>query len=85
MLNPSQWTREQKKSALPKRDGKLKWQTVMDGRKRRPLFSKAETTSPTESTTALMLTIRIDAYKNHYVSTAQVAVAYLKVHMDNLC
>ena len=90
MLDPTSLTAEQKRAALralnilkEKRNGKLKGRTVADGRKQRSLYSKAETASPTVSTTALMLTIMIDAHERRDVATADIAGAYLKAHMDD--
>ena len=90
ILDPMKLSHEQKKAALralnllqEKRNGKLKGRTVADGRKQRPLYTKSETASPTVSTTALMLTIMVDAYERRDVATADVAGAYLKATMDD--
>jgi hypothetical protein len=90
ILDPLTLTPEQKKAALrainllkEKRNGDLKGRTVADGRKQRPLYSRAETASPTVSTIALMLTIMIDAFERRDVATADVAGAYLNAQMDD--
>jgi len=90
ILDPLSLTKEQRQAALrainllkEKRNGDLKGRTVADGRKQRPLYTKAETASPTVSTVALMLTIMIDAYERRDVATADVAGAYLKAKMDD--
>jgi hypothetical protein len=90
ILDPLSLTTEQKRAALrainllkEKRNGDLKGRTVADGRKQRPLYSKAETASPTVSTIALILTIMIDAFERRDVATADVAGAYLKAEMDD--
>ena len=49
----------------------------------RSLYDKSETTSPTVSSDALMLSIMIDAYEGRDVATADIAGAYLKAYMDD--
>jgi hypothetical protein len=82
-------TKEQRKAALraisvikEKRCGRIKGRTVADGRPQRALYTKDETTSPTVSTDALMLSIMIDAYEHRDVVTADVAGAYLHASLD---
>jgi hypothetical protein len=82
-------TKEQRKTALraisvikEKRCGRIKGRTVADGRPQRALYTKDETTSPTVSTDALMLSIMIDAYEHRDVVTADVAGAYLHTSLD---
>jgi uncharacterized protein YeaC (DUF1315 family) len=82
ILDPLTLTQEQKRAALrainllkEKRNGDLKGRTVADSRKQRPLYTKAETASPTVSTIALILTIMIDAFERRDVATADVAGA----------
>jgi hypothetical protein len=90
VINVKTLTAEQRKGALralnlikEKRDGQLKGRTVADGSVQRSLYDKTETTSPTVSTSALLLSIIIDAYENRDVATADVAGAYLKAYMDD--
>jgi hypothetical protein len=47
------------------------------------LYDKSETSSPTVSTDALMLSILIDAHERRDVATADIAGAYLKAPMDD--
>ena len=89
-LDASSLTKEQKRLALrainlikEKRDGNLKGRTVADGRSQRSLYSKSETTSPTISMDALMLSILVDAYERRDVGIADIAGAYLKALMDD--
>ena len=90
ILDPLQLKQEQKQAALrainllkEKRNGDLKGRTVADSRKQCPLYTKAETASPTVSTIALILTIMIDAFERRDVATADVAGAYLNAKMDD--
>ena len=66
-----------------KRCGKVKGRTVADGRKQRALHAKDETTSPTASTDALMLSTMIDACEERDVATADVAGACLHAEPDD--
>ncbi len=66
-----------------KRCGKIKGRTVADGRKQKNLYTKEETSSPTVSTDALMMSITIDAMEHRDVATADVAGAYLKADMED--
>jgi hypothetical protein len=77
-----QLTKAQKKGALrairmikEKRCGRIKGRTVADRSVQRDLYSKEETSSPTVSTDALMLSIMIDAWEHRDVATADVAGA----------
>jgi hypothetical protein len=83
-------TRDERRAALrainlikEKRCGKIKGRTVADGSQQRSLYSKEETTSPTVSTDALMLSIMIDAYEMRDVATADVTGAYLHADQDD--
>ena len=89
-LDVATLTKEQRTGALrainlikEKRNGKLKGRTVADGSVQRSLYDKSETTSPTVSSDALMLSIMIDAYEGRDVATADIAGAYLKAYMDD--
>ena len=66
-----------------KRCGKIKGRTVADGRNQKGLFSKDETSSPTVSVDALMMSIMIDAYERRDVATADVAGAYLHARLKD--
>jgi hypothetical protein len=66
-----------------KRCGKVKGRTVADGSQQRDLYTKEETSSPTVSTDALMLTLLIDAMEGRDVATADVAGAYLHAKMKD--
>ena len=86
--NGSKLTKAQKKGALraismvkEKRCGKIKGRTVADGRAQRNLYSKEDTSSPTVSTDALMVSLIIDASEHRDVATADVAGAYLHAEM----
>jgi hypothetical protein len=84
-------TREQKRGALwaitsvvkAKRCGRIKGRAVADGRPQRALYTKEETSPPTVSTDALMMSIMIDAWEHRSVSTADVAGAYLHAELDD--
>lgn len=47
------------------------------------MYAKEETTSPTISTDALMMSIMIDAHEHRDVATADVAGAYLHADLDD--
>ena len=66
-----------------KRCGKIKGRTCADGRPQRNLYEKSETSSPTASADAIMLTLIVDALERRDVATADVAGAYLNANMDN--
>jgi hypothetical protein len=83
-------SREQKRAALraismikEKRCGRIKGRTVADGRPQRAMYTKEETSSPTVSTDALMMSIMIDAKERRDVATADVAGAYLHAKLDD--
>jgi hypothetical protein len=89
-LHASTLTRDQKKEALrainlikEKRCGKIKGQTVADGRSQRSKYAKEDISSPTVSNDALMLTFLIDAVEKRHVATADVPGAYLHAKMDD--
>jgi hypothetical protein len=89
-LMASELTSSQRKEALravnlikEKRDGKLKGRTCADGRSQRSLYTKEETSSPTVSTDALMMSMVIDAKEKRDVATADVVGAYLNADMPD--
>jgi hypothetical protein len=83
-------TKDKRRAALrainlikEKRCGLIKGCTVADGRKQRSLCTKEETTSPTVSTDALMLSTMIDACEERDVATADVAGACSHADQDD--
>jgi hypothetical protein len=89
-IDVSALTTGQKREALravnlikEKRSGKLKGSTCADGRSQRAHYTKEETTSPTVSTDALMLSLMIDAKEGRDVATADVEGAYLHADMED--
>ena len=66
-----------------KRCGKIKGRTCADGRPQRNLYEKTETSSPTASSDAILLTLVIDALERRDVATADVAGAYLNADMED--
>lgn len=83
-------THQQRKEALrainlikEKRCGKIKGCTVADGSSQRDRYGKEETSSPTVSNDALMMSLIIDAMEGQEVATADVPGAYLNADMDD--
>jgi KUP system potassium uptake protein len=83
-------TKEQKRGALraisvikEKRCGRIKGRTVADGSVQRGLYPKEQTSSPTTSTDALMLSVMIDAIERRDVAVADVEGAYLHAKMED--
>ena len=84
-------TRAEKKAALEylmflkkKRCGRIKGRGCADGRKQRLYKSKEETSSPTVSTEALMLSCVIDAKERRCVTTSDIPGAFMQADMDKL-
>ena len=82
-------TVEQRKNALrlvqlikQKRCGKIKGRTCADGRKQRQYINQEDSTSPTVSTEALLITLMVDALENRDVATSDVPGAFLHSDMD---
>jgi hypothetical protein len=89
-INASTLTTDQKREALravdlikAKRSGKLEGRTCADGRSQRAHYTKEETTSPTVSTDALMLSLMINTKEGRDVATADVEGAYLHADMED--
>jgi hypothetical protein len=89
-LDASTLTASQKRESLravnlinEKRSGKLKGRTCAYGRSQRSKYTKEETTSPTVSTDALMISLMIDAKERRDVATADIEGAYLHVDMED--
>jgi len=89
-IDASALTTGQKREALravnlikEKRSGKLKGRTCADGRSQRAHYTKEETTSPTVSTAALMLSLMIDAKEGRDVATADLEGPYLHADMED--
>ena len=85
-LDASTLTASQKRESLravnlikEKRSGKLKGRTCADGRSQRSKYTKEETTSPTVSTDALMISLMIDAKERRDVATADASFFLLLV------
>ena len=85
----SSLTTKQKKGALSainliklKRDNELKARTVANGKKHRHLYSKEQSTSPTISHDAMMVSLIIDAIEGRDVAIADIKGAYLLADMD---
>jgi hypothetical protein len=66
-----------------KRCGKIKGRTVAGGRPQQKIYSKEQTSSPTVSTDALMMSILINAQERRDVATADVTGAYLHADMED--
>jgi hypothetical protein len=56
---------------------------VAGGQPQQKLYTEEETSSPTISTDALMLSLLIDATKRRDVATADVTGAYLHANMED--
>lgn len=67
-----------------KRDGSIKGRGCADGRSQRSYISKEESSSPTISTEAVMITCAIEAAESRDVATVDIPGAYLSVDMDEL-
>ena len=61
----------------------MKGRTCADGWSQRSKCTKEETTSPTVSTDALMISLMIDAKERRHVATADVGGAYLHADMED--
>lgn len=88
--DPAKLTKNEKRAALrainlikEKKSGRIKGRTVADGSQQRDLYTKEETSSPTVSNDALMLSLMIDATEGRDVATADVVGAYLHAEMDD--
>ena len=66
-----------------KRCGRIKGRTVADGRPQRDYIPQEDSTSPTVSIEALMLSIAIDAKEKRHVATCDVEGAYLHADMTD--
>jgi Reverse transcriptase (RNA-dependent DNA polymerase) len=84
-------TRAQKQKALrylmflkEKRCGRIKGRGCIDGRKQRLWKNKEDTTSPTVSIEALLLSCMIDARENRDVATIDIPVAFMQAFIDEL-
>ena len=82
---PADLSKEQKWKSLAylmfikeKRCGKIKGRGCADGRKQRGWIDKEDTSSPTVSTQALMLSCMIDTEENRDVATADIPGAFLQ-------
>ena len=66
-----------------KRDGTIKGRGCADGRKQRDKYSNSDTTSPTVSTEAVLITSVIDALEGRDVAVVDIPGAYLSAEMDD--
>jgi len=89
-IDTSTLTTGQKREALravnlikEKRSGKLKGRTCANGWSQRAHYTKEQTTYPTVSTDALMLSLTIDAKEGRDLATADVKGAYLHAFMED--
>ena len=87
--HPNELTKEQRVRALSylmflkmKRNGTIKGRGCADGRKQREWMSKEDTTSPTISNEALMLSCMIDAMEGRDVATADIPGAFMQTPYD---
>ena len=64
------------------RDEKIKGRACADGRKQRDLYAKEDTSSPTVSIEAVLLTSVIDAQENRDVAVTDITGAYLTTDID---
>jgi hypothetical protein len=83
-------TKEETKAALraislikEKRCEKIKGRTVADRRPQQKIYFKEDTSSPTVSNDALMMSILIDAKERRDIATSDVAGAYLHAEMKD--
>ncbi|MHA7927606.1 MAG: reverse transcriptase domain-containing protein, partial [Marinobacter sp.] len=67
-----------------KRCGKIKARGCADGRKQRVYMNKEETSSPTVSLEALMLSCAIDAEEERDVATADIPGAFMQADMKGI-
>ena len=88
-VHPSNMTREQRVRALAylmflkeKRCGTIKGRGCADGRKQRGWMNKDDTTSPTVSTTGLILSCMIDAKEQRDSATCDIPGAFLQTNDD---
>lgn len=94
-VDPNSLTEQQKNGALEligviqeKRDHTpevphLKYRGCANGRKQRGLYTKEETSSPTNGVDAFLLTLMSDAMEGRDVAIADVVGAYLHAEMDD--
>ena len=89
-IHQNELTAAQKRKALreitlikEKRCGKIKGRTCADGRPQRGYISKDESSSPTISNDAFLMSLIIDALEERDVATADVEGAYLNADMED--
>jgi hypothetical protein len=88
-LAPNILTKEDKRSALSylmflneKQCGKIKGRGCADGHKLQAYLTKEESSSPTVSLEALMLSCAIDAKEGHNIAMADIPRAFMQTDMD---
>ena len=67
-----------------KKDKSLKGRACADGRRQRHYITKEQSTFPTVSTKALMISYLIDATERRDVETVDIPGAFLQTAMDHL-
>lgn len=92
-FEPKHWhelTKDERAGALKylmylkeKRDGRIKGRGCADGRPQRLYTSKVDTSSPTASTTGILLTCMIDSYEGKDVATVDIPGAFLQTKMPD--
>jgi hypothetical protein len=87
--DPKTLTREQRKKSLKylmflkeKRCGRVKGRGCANGRKQRVYKTKADTSSPTVSIEALLLSCMIDALEGRDVATCNIPGAFMQADID---
>ena len=85
-MDPSVMTEEQRKKSLAylmylkqKRNGDVKGRGCADSRGQREFILKEETSAPTVSLYALLITGLIDAVEERFVATADIPGAFLQM------
>ena len=88
-LRKEEMSFEQRKKALcylmflkEKRDGTIKARGCANGRSQREYTTISDTSSPTVSLEAMMMSCAIDAKENRYVAIADIPGAFLHADMD---
>ena len=88
-VHPKRMSQQEIKRALPylmflkrKRCGKVKGRGCADGRPQRDFIDKEDASSPTASTTAIMLSCLIDAIEERSVGVVDIPGAFLQCDLD---
>jgi len=88
---PEDMSTQERKRALrylmflkEKRDGKIKGRGCVDGRPQREYTAKEESTAPTVSIEAFMITCMVDALEGRDVATVDIPGAFMQTEQDEL-